>query len=417
MNKTLFTFIAIITVSISTIFAQNREYTTDSLSMYPGYSNDIFYSMSAGEVANVPRAGWDLGFYTAPFSAGIIINEGSGVKLYSYPNGDTSAWASVDTTGLSSWTNISNSPEYWEDGAFNVNALGHPDYGWGVYNMVTHSVIGDSLYIIEIPGTGFKKLWIVNKISVENTYNIRYADIDGSNEQNIAIDVKPFVAKNFIYYSMITNTVIDREPAASWDILFTKYIDFTEDMSGNMAEYLVTGVTSNINNFANKFTEVGVDFNDWSSTSMDSLKNTIGYDWKSFDMGTFSWTVDDSTAFFIKDGEGDIYKLIFTYWAGSGSGNLALNKEVVSLSSVGDIVENNEIISLYPNPANEVLNISLGEEQFDGQVIISDVSGRKVYGSDFNGKISVNVSNLTNGIYFVTIHNDNFKETQKLIIK
>lgn len=417
MNKILYTFIAILLVGVSTLSAQSREYTTDSLSMYPGYSNDIFYSMSQGEIANIPRAGWDLGFYTAAFSAGIIINEGSGVQLYSYPNGDTSAWATVDTAGLATWTNISNSPEYWEDGAFNVTALGHPDYGWGVYNMITHSVIGDSLYIINIPGTGFKKLWIVNKISVENTYNIRFADIDGSNEQNVAIDVKPYVSKNFIYYSMVTNTVIDREPSDSWDILFTKYIDYTEDMSGNMAEYLVTGATSNVNNFANKFTEVGVDFNDWSSKSMDSLKNTIGYDWKSFDMSTFSWKVDDSTAFFVEDSEGDIYKLIFTYWAGTGSGSFALNKELVSLASVDNIIEDNEIVSLYPNPANEIVTIKIDDNSFIGTVNITDMSGRIVSTSHIDYNKTIDISELTDGLYMVTIFNDNYKETKKLIIK
>ncbi|MBT4189699.1 MAG: hypothetical protein HOE16_00755, partial [Lentimicrobiaceae bacterium] len=289
--------LAIISCNSSEVFSSNP----DTLSMNPGYASDIFYSMSQGEVLNTPRAGWDMAFYTSAFSAGIIINEGSGVELYAYPNGDTSAWSSMDTTGLSSWTPLYNSPTDWEDGAFNRTSQGHPDYGWGVYNMITHSIVGDSLFVIKTEDGSFKKLWIVDKISVDNLYNIRFADLDGANQVDQSIDVKPFISKNFIYYSITNDELLDREPSESWDMLFTKYIDLTTNSSGELVEYLVTGVTSNIGLHANKFTGVGPDFDDWISKPFDSLKNTIGYDWKSFDMQTFSWVVDDSIAFFVKD--------------------------------------------------------------------------------------------------------------------
>ncbi len=416
MNKFFYTLTLILLVCITSAYAQRADYTVDSLSMYSSYSNDIFYSMSDGQVANIPRAGWDIAFYTAAFSAGIIINEGSGAQLYKYPNGDTSSWASVDTVGLSTWDVLYNSPDYWEDGAFNNNSTGHPDYGWGVYNMVTHSVIGDSLYIIHNPSFGYKKIWIVNKISVENIYNIKYADLDGNNEQTIEIDVKPFVSKNFIYFSLTTNETIDREPASDWDILFTKYIDLTEDMSGNWSNYLVTGATSNVNRGANKFTEVGVDFEDWSSKPLDSLKNVIGYNWKNFDMTTFSWTVDDSTAFFIKNYDGDIYKLIFTYWAGSTSGDFVLNKKIVSLTSTNDIENTESNIAIYPNPANRNLNIEIEDTKENLTLVITDISGREVVKESILNTKSFNISEFNRGIYFVTVYNENFRETQKLII-
>lgn len=417
MKRITTIFIAILLVSINFTNAQSREYTADTLSMSPMYSNDIFYSMKDGEVANIPRAGWELAFYTDAFSAGIIINEGSGVELFSYPSGDTTDWDNIDTTGLSTWKPLYNSPEYWEDGAFNRGALGHPDYGWGIYNMVTHTVTGDSLYIINTPGVGFKKLWIVKKVSVENVYHIKYANLDGSDETLATIDAKPYTAKNFIYFSMENNEVIDREPTQSWDLLFTKYIDFTEDNSGNQVEYLVTGVTSNINHFASKFTEVGADFDDWASKPFDSLKNVVGYNWKSFDMSTFSWVVDDSTAFFVKSNEGDVYKMIFTYWAGMGSGDFALNKEVVSASSVGDIVVVESNLVIFPNPATNVLNVQVNENQFEGTLIITDISGRTIYKSDVTDNTTVDINNFNSGIYFVTVYNDLMRDSQKLLVK
>ncbi len=418
MNKTLYTFIFILSIGLSSVFGQNKEYTIDTMSMSPGYTNDIFYSMSNGEVANVPRAGWDIAFYTNTMSAGIIINEGNGVELYSYPKGDTTAWANIDTVGLSTWTPLYNSPEYWEDGAFNRNATGHPDYGWGIYNMVTHSVIGDSIYIIKDEAGIYKKLWIVKKVSVENMYHIRYADIDGTNEMEKQIDAKLFLSKNFIYFSLSTGAEVDREPNTEWDILFTKYIDLTETMSGEMTEYLVTGATSNVNHRANKYYPVPEDFEGWGSKPLDSLKNTIGYNWKSFDMSTFQWIVEDSTVFFVKSGEGDIYKLVFTYWQGASTGVFAINKKLVSIVGVGELNETGGTLSVYPNPASKMLNIKTNyDESFIGNVVITDISGRQVYGSSFVKESSINVGELTQGIYFVTIYNDSYKHTQKLIIK
>ncbi len=414
MKRKFYTLTVIILTTLTSVFAQG---TTDTLSLYPGYSNDVYYNLADGEVANIPRAGWDLAFFTNAFSAGILINEGSGVMLYNYPNGDTSAWSAMDTAGMSLWTPLYNSPTIWEDGAFNVTALGHPDYGWGTYNMVTHSVTGDSLYIIKTNEGNYKKLWIVKKISVDNLYELRFANLDGSDEMNVDLDIKPFVEKNFVYYSMETNTLIDREPSGQWDILFTKYIDLTENMSGEMVPYLVTGATSNINRGANKFTEVGSDFDDWSSMPFDSLKNTIGYDWKSFNMTTFSWEVDDSTAFFMQASGGDVYKLVFTYWAGSGSGVFALNKEMVSATSVDEINTNESGFTVYPNPVTDVFTVSMKDSQFKGNIMLTDMSGRIIKQININGNETISVSELDSGTYFVTVYGDNYKETHKLFVK
>ncbi len=419
MNKTITIFlIAIVSVFSFTVSAQNKEVVSDTLVMGQGYANDIFYSMSEGEVSSVARAGWDLGFYTNPFSAGIIINEGNGVTLYHYPKSDTAGWATFDTTGMMSWTSLSNSNEYWEDGAFNRGAIGHPDYGWGVYNMVTHGLTGDSLFLLESPDSGIKKLWIVDKVSVDNIYHLKIADIDGANEQTVELDIKPFTSKNFAYYSIANNELIDREPTDNWDILFTKYIDITYDNEGNPAEYLVTGATSNVNRYASKFYPVAPDYNDWSAKAFDSLKNTIGYNWKTFDMGSFQWVVEDSTAFFVMNEAGDVYKLVFTYWEGSGTGKFALQKELVHTSFINSNYENNSNISLYPNPTSHILNVK-SDDELNGDLTILDITGKIVYTQSVNNSnlVNIDVSGLTKGLYFITLTNGDMKSSAKFIVK
>jgi len=52
-------------------------------------------------------------------SATIIINDGSGTRLWKYP-GDTSAWNTLDTSGMNAWPEAYNAGTEWETGAFNA---------------------------------------------------------------------------------------------------------------------------------------------------------------------------------------------------------------------------------------------------------------------------------------------------------
>jgi len=422
MKKIIYSII-ILLITEAVAFGQSTP-TRDSLSMGDKYANDIFYSLENGEISVVPRQTWDIAFYTARFSAGIIINEGSGDLLFTYPNGDTADWANIDTAGLSTWPPMYNSNQIWEDGAFNANATGHPDYGWGIYNPVNHNLYGDSLFIIFIPDAGYKKLWIKEKKSVDNIYVFRFADLDGTNDHSVELDVNPYVMKRFIYYSISNNEVVDREPPAEdWDILFTKYIDSVPNNEGSYSPYLVTGATLNVDIKANNFYPVTEDFNDWLSKPMDSAKNTIGYDWKEFDMNSFSWTVKDSNYYFIRNFKDDIYKLKFVEWSGSNTGNFVLDKWLVSLSSVNERHVLPLSLNLFPNPASGRF-IVRSQENPEGDVILTiiDQTGRQVYRSQFTGKdlnygITLENLNLKHGFYILNIQGDNYLGSTKLLIQ
>ncbi len=399
-----------------------QDYTRDSLSMGPGYANDLFYSMTNGLVGEAPMTNWDIAFYTARFSAGILINDGAGLKLFTYPGGDTSAWATVDTAGMSTWSNMTNSPTIWEDGAFNAHASEHPDYGWGIYNMATHNLTGDSLFVVAYPDGSIKKLWIESKFSAQNIYNFRYANLDGSEEQAVEFNVVPYESKRFAYYSLKDNQELDREPAAdSWDLLFTKFINLVPDNEGNMVPYLVTGVTNNVETGANHFYPVADDFSSWFDKAFVTDKNIVGADWKYFDMGTFSFKMVDSTCYFVKAGNDDVYKLTFVYWGGTGTGAFALDKKIVSLSSVNDIVSEKEALQLFPVPANDRLNVRI--EGIDGVADFSvfDLSGRQVFNQTLNGidlQSGVEISlDLNTGLYVARLQHNQTIHSHKLMVQ
>lgn len=405
-----FAGILILCVFSKTMNAQN---TNDSVAMGPGYANEVYYSFANNTVAEVPRSGWDIAFHTELWSATILINEGVGVQLWNYPKGDTNAWATIDTTGLTSWKVYYNNHATWDDGAFNRYATGHPDYGWGVYNMVNHNVIGDSILILKTESGIYKKMRIVKKISVANTYYFTYANLDGSQEQTVVLDINPYTAKNLVAYSIDNNQVVDREPAKDlWDLVFTKYMAIYP--TGD--PYLVTGVLTNWSNESAKASPVSPDYNDWSILEVGSMRDRVGYDWKTFDIGTFSYIIEDSIVYFVKDGEGNMNRLVMNGFGGSATGKFFFEKSVSSASNV-DLLPLDKI-GVWPNPVQDVLNIRLSGDT--ESLRICDLTGNKIVErmvNGFDGSYQLSTRSLATGVYVLQLQSAKRISTTRIVIK
>ncbi|MEI7980764.1 MAG: T9SS type A sorting domain-containing protein, partial [Bacteroidota bacterium] len=344
----------------------------------------------------------------------------SGVVLYTYPYADTTGWATVDTAGLSTWKPMYNDPADWENGAFSRNATGHPDYGWGKYNDVTHNLVGDSLFIIKLRDGSFKKFWIVKKLSAADIYSFRYANLDGSNENSVKQDLSGFTGEDFYGFSLVDNTPVSFEPPiAGWDLLFTKYMS----VQPNGTPYLVTGVLCNKNAASEKFHPVPFVFSDFGAGIWDSTRSSVGWDWKVFDMNTFTYRIVDSTVYFIKGMNGDIHKLYFTGFAGSTTGVITFVKSRAAAAGVNDLAGNSTDIKVYPNPATDriIINIT-GKTGEELSLILTDLSGRQLR-ADRPGRLadgpnvfSMDVTGVQPGVYFVTVLTAATKTVTKVII-
>ena len=409
MNKVYFSKLMLL--SMIAFFAMNTKTTQaaepDSIMMGPAYANDVYYSFQNQVVAEVPRAGWDIAFHTNRWSATVITNDGVGVTLFAYPKSDSAGWASVDTTGISTWKPLFNNHQDWEDGACNRYAAGHPDYGWGVYNMISHDVVGDSIFIIKAEGGIFKKFRIINKNSINNLYTFRYANLDGSDDQTIQLDCDDYITKNFVAYSIVTSAVIDREPTSdSWDILFTKYM--TIHPSG--APYNVSGVLSNIGVTVAKAYPVAPNHTDWGLLEFTGDRSAIGWDWKTFDMNTFTYILSDSTFFYVKDLAGNVNRLEFTKFIGSSSGKIVFNKGVSSASSVAET--NPENLMIWPNPATDIIHINA--ESSIQQLNVYTISGARIITNSLSSGNSsqININSLKPGMYI--LETKTVQSTQRL---
>ena len=199
-----------------------------------------------------------------------------------------------------------------------MNATGHPNYGWGVYDVNTHNLTGVALYIIKARDASYKRIWIESKSSALQKYTFRYSDIDGSNEHNVILDLAGST-KNFVYYSLSTNAEVDREPDNDkWDFVFTKWIDKT-------IQYPVTGVLQNIGVTAVESTDVDPLSKVFPSTGFLTNMSTIGSDWKTINMDTYLYSIDETRVFYVKDLSGDVFRLKFKTFEGSTTGNLSFD--------------------------------------------------------------------------------------------
>jgi len=410
--------------------AANAQVVVDTVSVGAGYVNQNYYQLSSGTKSAVPKSEWDIAFQTSgSMSYSIEINSASGVTLYTYPNGTTAAWAgTMDTTGLSTWPKMYNSETTWNTGAFNQNAnpADQFDLGWGNYDMSTHFVNGDSLFVIKLTNGDFKKLWIKNLAN--GVYNFVYANLDGTNEQTRTLTKSAYATKNFGYYSLVNNAEVDHEPVANtnWDLVFTQY---TADLG---IPYTVTGVLANQGVvIAKMYPVAGADtITNYAGQTYSSNINAIGYNWKAFTGGAY--VVEDSTAFFVQAKDSAIWRVVMTGFGGSADGNNIFSKEKLkSAPVVPPPTGINEIsklatLSLYPNPVAKGTDlnvvIDLVKANSEVSVAICDFTGKQVFRTKVNNQaglkaFAIPTSGLRPGMYVVALDVDGNRAVQKVSIQ
>ena len=400
-------------VALYTAKAQTPIY--DSVSMNPGYANAVFYSLANGTLASAPiYAQADIQIRFENRSASIRTVDGFGAKVFLPVAHALTDWTTLDTTAMIEQI---NSDTAWENGSFNATATGHPSYGWGTYDAVTHDINGDKIFVYQNAMGAFKKVQIIILNSLSKTYYIKHANLDGSMEYTDTIGTADFPNKNFGYFNFFTRTKIDAEPIGTdWDLVFRKY-NRTAD------NYPVAGVLSNLNVLTAKlFTHTP---NTASGSGLPYYTNmsVIGYDWKIFTPPTGPWAVIDSAAYFVLDQSNDIWRIVFTGFGGSATGKAYFTKTKVG--SVGINTIPNEAITLatmYPNPMANDASISFtSKNEAETSIEIYSAQGVLAYSDNITAAAGLNLYQLNdlglnNGIYFVHLNQGAETHTFKVIV-
>ena len=86
-----------------------------------------------------------------------------------------------------------------------------------------------------------------------------------------------------------------------------------------------------------------------------------------------------------------------------------------------DSYDTDKKITLFPNPTSGVFEINMDAQVQDVDVELYDSNGRIVYKDKFNSSSinsqKIDISSLSNGIYFIRIKNEQFSQTEKIIKK
>ena len=110
--------------------------------------------------------------------------------------------------------------------------------------------------------------------------------------------------------------------------------------------------------------------------------------------------------------------IAFRIVPGTGSsGSLGIDAVSISGGSSADVEDNDMILSIYPNPAKEVLNVEFNGVE-TAEIYIYDLQGikiKEVHGLNSQSSNAVDISEIPSGIYLVRLVS-NLEITEKKIL-
>ncbi len=407
MKLKYFLFFAI-TFNIISLFA-----LSDSISLGANKDRTVFYSFKDGKIADIKNDDWHLAFSTKPAqfpsntlqSATIRINEAYGVKLYEVPGKTPADFNQIDTTGWRNWDSLHDSDTSWWMGALNrnINTADAFNYGWGQYNFNAHSVLGDSLFLLQLPNGSLKKFAVL-KNEYDTAFIVQFANLDNSQNTTTKISKKQYKTKNFVYLDLYTNSILDREPtASSWDVEFSLFIE-------NDSKRKV-GVLLNDKNSA------------MSESAMAPTPCLIGqtYDNKLNAMGTFWYGNENDT---LQSVITDTHWKIKTNYANYDFNFSNVNSVTNTITFYYDMCQpalgideqQSFETEMFPNPAQGIIYVKSGNSI--DKIAISNIAGQLIASISPQGKnnIEVPLSDCPNGIYTVTFQSKEFGLISKRLV-
>lgn len=403
-----------IVIAVFAGYLTAQEVTVNT-SMGAGYETEVYYKLSTETETTFSAASWDISFLRNDnLNHGIRVNDGIGIEVFEASN-NPADWNSIDVADEASWTPLYNNDTQWNNGAF---MQGSATYGWGEYNPVTHHIEGSVIFVLKYTDGTYRKF--INE-DYFGGYTFKYAMWDGVNWSSDATEMvsnSNNPNSRYNYFSLENNLEVVAEPAESdWDFVFRKYATFLDPPG---VYYVVTGALHNSNVTVAQNEEAGTP-NPNGLSYLEEM-NTIGYDWKEF---TGVWTIDSDQKYYVKYDENIVYRLYFTNFEGSSTGNLTFVFEDVSALLGFENVSEGLSFAIYPNPSKDKriqliydINIASSEEN---KIDIYDLNGRKVFYTNtsntkgFYNK-TLDLSSLQSGMYVLTFTSGSKTISKKLIL-
>ncbi len=161
-------------------------------------------------------------------------------------------------------------------------------------------------------------------------------------------------------------------------------------------------------------------YSDETAHNFTVITNIIGYQWKSYNGSNY--TIEDSTAYILRDQTDTYWKIVMTGFEGGATGKIHFNKLKLGKGVSINTINQNLKLQLFPNPATENSVHLIAECAYskEATVTIVDMTGKVLYKLLYRFNEGMNalelpIQQLSNGMYFVNIHMDGTTMNQKFI--
>jgi hypothetical protein len=290
---------------------QSGDVLSGSAEMGTLYLNQVYFSLKEGKVVSTNKfTDFDIEFSCLPDTFAIKLNGARFMKIHNTGKVKFDEVGTQDTASLDETQWLYDNPF----GKLDSTSIGN----WWESKNGNTLVSKQEVYIINRgvtergKHTGYRKFQVLGV--EDNTYFIKVSNLDGTNLVELEIQVNP--KKNFVQVSFNSGAVItELEPDYDqWDFCFTKYTDLLYTSEGDAVWYSVTGPLTN-----RRFVKTSVD----TSFNFEEIKyenvldltysqhpNTIGHDWKWFDLGKGAYIINPNINYVLQTANG-IYKLHF----------------------------------------------------------------------------------------------------------
>lgn len=279
-----------------------------TIPMGPLYDTQIFVDLGTESIVKtVSRDAWDIAFDARPGMWEIHLNAARFMRALA-----------IEGQSFENVTSVASGAP-WQTDAPTAAPDSMALRRWADLSSGT-PVVNNVVFVIDLGFTpqgvtmGRKKMQIQ---SVNNEgYTVRMANLN--NTQDTTLTIARVQDRSFSYLKIhADNPFPDIEPPkASWDLVFTQYTGrVLNNSTGIYEEYSVNGVLINpymvevARDFSTPFMDII--FSDIANYTFTTVRDVIGYDWKTFSFDTESYVVEINRVFIIKDTGGLYYKLRF----------------------------------------------------------------------------------------------------------
>jgi hypothetical protein len=242
-----------------------------------------------------------------------------------------------------------------------------------------------------------------------NNSNWRKASLERINEPT-AINYQTLANNNIAFAPQMMNGLQIKQPFNSGSLENSVELDF----STIGYEEIKISLAINSDGAANTIIAEYWNGSNWVSSNVNNSAQSISseYQQKEFDFSNVS-AADENEFFKVRfrfNGtnmtEDANKKVIFN--------NIAVSAVDKNVLSAEDYLIEEQNLTIYPNPAKDKIRI-LSNSSID-KVLVYNILGKLVYESPKKASnLSVDISNLSKGIYFIKVFSDGFSKTKKIV--